>query len=42
MSFFYDYLSNVGVVDPALSWCTGIMLVLIVFLGLRAVALIWK
>lgn len=42
MSFFYNYLASCGVADPALSWCTGIMLVLIVFLGLRAISLIWK
>lgn len=42
MSVIYQYLADAGVVDPALSWCTGIVFVIAVFLMLRALGLIFK
>lgn len=42
MSYIYTYLSNVGIVDPALSWCCGLLFIGTILLFLRAFSNLWK
>lgn len=42
MSYLYNYLSGIGVVDPALSWCVGACCVICIVMFIRAFALLWK